>query len=145
MVTKMGFSDTLGNVDLSTNYQKLSSETKQKIEQEVRSIVEEGHGRATKLLTSKRKELEIIANALVDYEVLNLEEMQKVLRGEKLQKLKALPGMPIKIPELVLPPGIGGGGTTPGDGAGAAPVAGSPVDRKGTSGPAGGDGGGVRL
>ena len=108
MVTRMGFSDTLGNVDLNTDYNSLSSETKQQIEHEVRRLVEEGRERATKLLTEKRKELDIIANALVEYEVLTLEEMQKVLRGEKLQKVSALPNIPIKMPDLVLPPGIGG-------------------------------------
>ncbi|KAL9116511.1 MAG: hypothetical protein Q9187_006965 [Circinaria calcarea] len=118
MVTQCGFSDTLGNVDLSSDYNSLSSETKQKIEGEVRRLIEEGRERATKLLSSKRKELDLIANALVEYEVLSLDEMQKVLRGEKLQKIKALPGMPIKMPDIVLPPGIGGGvpGTGPGAG-----------------------------
>ena len=101
-------SDALGNVDLDTDYNSLSSETKQKIEHEVRRLVEEGRERATKLLTERRKDLEKIANALVEYEVLNLEEMQKVLKGEKLQKVSALPDMPIKLPELVLPPGMGG-------------------------------------
>ena len=138
MVTQMGFSDALGNVDLNTDYRTLSSETKQKIEHEVRRLVEEGRERATKLLTSKRKELDIIANALVEYEVLNLEEMQKVLRGEKLQKLKALPGMPIKIPEIALPPGIGGG--IPGAG----PAVESPGDGDDSSRP-GGDSGGAKL
>ena len=117
MVTQCGFSDILGNVDLNSDYNSLSSETKQKIEHEVRRLIEEGRERATKLLSSKRKELDIIANALVEYEVLSLEEMQKVLRGEKLQKIKALPGIPIKMPDLVLPPGMGGG--VPGAGTGA--------------------------
>ena len=109
MVTRMGFSDTLGNVDLDSDYNSLSSETKKQIEHEVRRLVEEGRERATKILTGKRKELDIIANALVEYEVLTLEEMQKVLRGEKLQKVSALPNIPIKMPDLVLPPGMGGG------------------------------------
>ena len=118
MVTQCGFSDALGNVDLSSDYNSLSSDTKQKIEYEVRRLIEEGRERATKLLSSKRKELDLVANALVEYEVLNLDEMQKVLRGEKLQKIKALPSMPIKMPDIVLPPGIGGGVPGPGPGAG---------------------------
>ena len=109
MVTRYGFSDELGNVDLNTDYNSLSSETKLKIEHEVRRIVEDGRERATKLLVSKRKELDIVANALVEYEVLTLDEMQKVIRGEKLNKMSVLPGLPIKMPELVLPPGIAGG------------------------------------
>ncbi|MCJ1240201.1 hypothetical protein MMC14_008201 [Varicellaria rhodocarpa] len=135
MVTQMGFSDTLGNVDLNTDYKSLSSETKQQIEHEVRRLVEEGRERATKLLTAKRKELEIIANALVEYEALTLDEMQKVLRGEKLQKVSALPNIPIKMPELVLPPGMGGATGAPSSELGAGTATG-----KGSSRP-GGDGG----
>ncbi len=118
MVTQMGMSDDLGNVDLNTDYTHLSSETKTRIEREVRRLVEDGRQRATKLLTEKRKELDLIADALVQYEVLNKDEMEKVVRGEKLQKIKSLPNVPIKLPEIVLPAGMGGP-STGGTGAGA--------------------------
>lgn len=118
MVTQMGMSDELGNVDLNTDYGHLSSETKQRIEREVRRLVEDGRHRATKLLTEKRKELDLVADALVEYEVLNKDEMEKIVRGEKLQKLKALPNVPIKLPELILPPGIGGQAGAGGSGSG---------------------------
>ena len=108
MVTQMGFSDVLGDVDLNSNYKSLSSETKRKIEREVQRLLEEGRQRATKILTEKRKELDVLANALLEYEVLNLNEIQRVLKGEKLEKLKILPGTPIKLPELAIPPTIGG-------------------------------------
>ena len=117
MVTQYGMSDALGNVDLATDYNLLSSETKIKIEEEVRRIVEEGRERATKLLTSKRKELDLVANALVEYEVLTLDDVHRILKGEKLQKVSSLPEIPIKLPELVLPPGMGG--PAPGSGSGA--------------------------
>ncbi|KAI9880555.1 MAG: hypothetical protein M1830_002254 [Pleopsidium flavum] len=117
MVTQMGMSDELGNVDLNSDYSHLSSETKQHIEREVRRIIEEGRQRATKLLTEKRKELDLLANALVEYEVLDKDEMERVVKGEKLQKLPTLPNVPIKLPELILPPGMGGpSGGTPGSG-----------------------------
>ena len=110
MVTQMGMSDKLGNVDLNTDYNMLSSDTKAQIEHEVRRLVEEGRERAMKMLTERRKDLDIIAKALVEYEVLNLEEMEKVLRGEKLQKLSSIPAMPIKLPGLSVGlPGMGGG------------------------------------
>jgi ATP-dependent metalloprotease len=110
MVTEYGFSDSLGDVDFASRYKSLSAETKEKIEGEVRRIIEEGRARATKLLTERRKELELLANALVEYEVLNLEEMQKVLKGEKLPKLEAEPSAPLKLPELQLPPSMGNEG-----------------------------------
>ena len=109
MVTRLGMSDKLGNVDLADGYEHLSSETKQQIESEVRRMIEEGRQRATTLLTERRKELDILAKALVEYEVLSLDEMQRVLKGEKLQKMASISKMPMKLPEIVLPPGMGGG------------------------------------
>jgi len=110
MVTQMGMSYELGNVDFQSDYNRLSSETQQRIENEVRRIVEEGKERARKLLTLRRKELDLLANALVEYESLNREEMEKVVRGEKLpDKLTTLPGVPLKLPETLFPPaGIDG-------------------------------------
>ncbi|KAI9821465.1 MAG: ATP-dependent zinc metalloprotease FTSH 4, mitochondrial [Thelocarpon impressellum] len=115
MVTRMGMSDELGSVDLDSDYSRLSSETKLRIEQEVRRLVEEGRERAKRLLTSKRKELDAIAKALVDYETLTREEMEKVVRGEKLpEKMTAIPTAPIKLPTSLLPPAFGGGPGGPG-------------------------------
>ena len=110
MVTQSGMSDTVGNVDLATNFKQLSSETKQQIEAEVRRFIEEGRQRATTLLTERRKELDLLAKALVEYEVLSLDEMKKVLEGEKLTKMKSQVKGSLKLPEIVLPPGMGGSG-----------------------------------
>ena len=107
MVTSLGMSDLLGNMDFASSYQHLSSETKLKIEQEVTRFVEEGKSRATALLKEKREELDILAKALVEYETLNLEEINKVLKGEKLDKMSARIKTPLKLPEIVLPPGMG--------------------------------------
>lgn len=108
MVTQAGMSDTLGNIDLSSNYQRLSSETKKQIENEVRRLVEEGRDRATAILTQNRAGLERLANALVEYETLSRDEMEKVVRGEKLiNKIKVDPNAPIKIPESMATPPLG--------------------------------------
>jgi len=104
----MGFSDKLGDVDLASDYSHLSSETKQLIESEVRRMIDEARLRATKLLTERRKELELLAKGLVDYEVLDLEEIHKIIKGEKLpEKMKAVATASIKLPELAIPPGLG--------------------------------------
>lgn len=108
MVTQAGMSEALGNVDLSTDYARLSSETKQRIENEVRRLVEEGRERALKLLTTNREGLDRLAHALVEYETLSKEDMEKVVRGEKLsEKLKVDPHVPVKVPETMLPPSFG--------------------------------------
>jgi len=101
LVTRFGYSKKLGNVDLSTNYNSLSSETKQEIEAEVRRLVEEARARATKILVERRKELELLSKALMEYETLTKEEMEKVLRGEKLDKLESSPHAPLKLPEAL--------------------------------------------
>jgi ATP-dependent metalloprotease len=100
MVTSFGMSPALGNVDLASNHDKLSTETKNLIEQEVRRVIEEGRVRATNLIASKRKELDLLARALVDYETLNKEEAFKVVRGEKLEGKLVMPRGPTKLPEV---------------------------------------------
>ena len=88
LITQCGFSSKLGNVDLASDYDKLSSETKMEIEREVREIVEGGRQRADRILKEKRKELEALKDALMEFETLDREEIMKVLKGEKLVKLE---------------------------------------------------------
>ncbi|KAK4503230.1 hypothetical protein PRZ48_006658 [Zasmidium cellare] len=130
MVTQAGMSEALGNIDLSSDYARLSSETKKQIEHEVRRLVEEGRERATKLLTTNREGLDRLATALVEYETLSKEEMEKVLTD----KIKVDVGTPVKIPEgmttpppfgLPSPGSSGGSPEPPSDGAAPYP-AGSP-------------------
>lgn len=100
MVMRAGMSELLGNVDLTEDYERLSSETKQQVEKEVRRLVEEGRQRAWKLLTDNREGLERLAKALVEYETLDKEEIEKVVRGEKLTgKIKVTFNAPIRVPE----------------------------------------------
>ncbi len=140
LVTQCGYSSKLGNVDLASDYDKLSSETKMQIEREVREIVEGGRQRADIILKEKRKELELLKDALLEFETLDREEIMKVLKGEKLKKLeielreeddssndngpsggtKVPPkkeketstkgGLGIKLPDVLLPPGTPGRG-----------------------------------
>lgn len=128
----------LGNVDYNTDYDRLSSETKTLIEQEVRDLVESGRQRADKIIKEKRKELEALKDALLEFETLDREQIEKVLRGEKLEKIvvelrddpkpdnsgpkgnnpqekkpketSTKGGMGIKLPDVLLPPGAGGRG-----------------------------------
>lgn len=106
LITRFGYSKKLGNVDLSSNYDSLSSETKQEIEGEVRRLVEEARDKATKILTEKRSELELLTKALIEYETLTKEEMEKVLRGEKLDKLSSSPSAPLKLPDALQVPSL---------------------------------------
>lgn len=118
MVTQLGMSESLGLVDLHSDYRSLSSETKQKIEDEVRRLIDDGRQRVTKVLTERRRDLDVLAKALVEYEVLNADEMRRILKGEKLSKLTTLPNIPIKVPEFMTVPTPPLGGSSPGGGGG---------------------------
>jgi ATP-dependent metalloprotease len=110
-------SEALGDIDFSEDYKDLSSGTKELIEKEVKRIIDESRARATALLQERRTELDRIAKALVEYETLNQEELQKVVRGEKLpDKLKLLPNVPVKLPEGIYSgPTLEGGPGNTGD------------------------------
>lgn len=106
MVTQFGMSDKLGNVDLRSNFDGLSGTTKSLIESEVKRTIEEGRQRVESLLLEKRKELDLLAKALVDYETLNKEEAFKVVKGEKLEGKLIMPSGPTKRPEGPVKPEI---------------------------------------
>ncbi len=93
-------SDKLGNVDLASNHEQLSTGTKELIETEVRRVIEEARVRATQLISSRRKELDYLAKALVDHETLNREEAFKVIKGEKLDKPIMPTNQVIKVPDM---------------------------------------------
>jgi len=113
MVTQFGMSAKLGNVDLNSNHNRLSSETKQLIESEVRRTIEDARVRATNLLKERRNELELLAKALIDYETLDKEEAYKVIKGEPLEGKPIMPKGSIKLPEGMGQPGMGGVGGGP--------------------------------
>lgn len=86
MVRRFGFSDKLGPVAHADSDSPISPETQAIIESEIRGLIEAAQARATALLTSKKLELDRLAKALVEHETLDLAEIQKVVRGEKITK-----------------------------------------------------------
>lgn len=100
-------SEKLGNVDLYSIYGQLSSETKQKIEDEVRDILDQSYERVRGVLNERRKELDLLAKALMKYEVLDGDEVRRVIKGESLPKLTSDPNQPMKQPEVKVPTGLG--------------------------------------
>src|SRR5258708_32575998 len=94
MVTRWGFSDELGAVSYGENQdevflgmsvarqQNVSEATSQKIDQEVRRLVEEGHSEARSVLEAKRADLEILAKGLLEFETLSGDEIKDLLIGK---------------------------------------------------------------
>jgi cell division protease FtsH len=131
MVTRWGMSDALGPLQYaeadeevflgySVNRQKnMSNETAQAIDSEIRRIVEQGYDRAKHLLEEYREELESLAKALLEYETLSGDEINKVIAGETIDrggaKGPAIPAAGSSIPKAKRPkPGAIGGPATAG-------------------------------
>jgi cell division protease FtsH len=106
MVTRFGMSDKLGPLtfgkkeemvflgrELAT-HKDYSEQTAVMIDEEVRSIVETAHGKAIALLRENRDKLDLLANTLLERETLDGDEMDRVLRGEKLEPLVKAPPEP---------------------------------------------------
>ncbi|HXB80381.1 MAG TPA: ATP-dependent zinc metalloprotease FtsH [Bradyrhizobium sp.] len=95
MVTRWGLSEELGTVSYGENQdevflgmsvsrtQNASEATVQKIDSEIRRLVEEGYRQATKILTDKRADLETLAKGLLEYETLTGDEILELLKGKK--------------------------------------------------------------
>jgi cell division protease FtsH len=93
MVTRWGYSKELGTVAYGDNQeevflgysmgrqQNLSEATAQKIDAEVRRLVEEGLQTARRLLTEKADDLRILAEGLLEYETLSGDEIIELIAG----------------------------------------------------------------
>jgi cell division protease FtsH len=93
MVTRWGFSDELGTVMYGENQeevflgysmgrqQNISEATSQKIDAEVRRLVESGLAEARRIITEKRQDLETLAQGLLEYETLSGDEILGLLKG----------------------------------------------------------------
>ncbi|KAI0637009.1 ATP-dependent metallopeptidase Hfl [Trametes polyzona] len=87
MVKNWGYSHKIGPVYLSDREDTISPKKKDEIEDEVRSLLIAGESRVTALLKSKADELHRLANALVEHETLDAEEVQKVIKGEPIRAI----------------------------------------------------------
>lgn len=121
MVAQYGMSEKLGPVEYGKRYNTLSSETRALIESEVQRTIIEAQENVRELLNTKRKELDLLARALVEYETLDVKEVEKVIRGEKLIDRTPVPKGPLVVPAKgalpppIPPPGMGSedGGAEP--------------------------------
>ncbi|MBD3345954.1 MAG: ATP-dependent zinc metalloprotease FtsH [Chitinivibrionales bacterium] len=71
-----------------SHHRDYSDKTADAIDSIMRKIIEEQLNRAKTILTEHRIELDRLANALLEHEMLDLEEIQKVIKGESLATAK---------------------------------------------------------
>jgi cell division protease FtsH len=94
MVTRWGFSEELGTVSYGENQeevflghsvsrqQNVSEQTAQKIDGEIRRLVEAGLAEARTILADHRADLEKLAQGLLEYETLTGDEIKGLLAGK---------------------------------------------------------------
>ncbi|KAH8769877.1 putative ATP-dependent peptidase [Diaporthe sp. PMI_573] len=104
----------LAPMDFGSRYNNLSPATREQVEREVQKMLTESYGRTREMLIAKRKELDRLAEALVDYETLDKAEVLKVIKGESLTDRMKMPRdghmtVPISSSPLEGLPPIGGG------------------------------------
>jgi cell division protease FtsH len=130
MVTRWGMSDQLGPLEYaeadgetflgySANRPiRMSNETAQLIDAEVKRIVEGAHQRATDLLSEHIDELHALAGALLEYETLTGDEIKKAVKREDIGRGHdpSAPTIPVtgsSIPSTRRGRGKGIGGAAP--------------------------------
>ncbi|MET0606760.1 MAG: ATP-dependent zinc metalloprotease FtsH [Beijerinckiaceae bacterium] len=98
MVTQFGYSDQLGTVAYGDNQeevflgmsmgrtQAISESTSQKIDAEVRRLVDEGYEAARKILIEKKHEFDMLAQALLEYETLTGDEIRDLVAGKGINR-----------------------------------------------------------
>ncbi len=95
MVTKYGMSEEMGPVEYGENQeevflgrsvtqtQSVSEAVAQKIDKEIRKLVDEGYNHARTILTNKIEDLHKIAKALLTYETLTGQEIEDIINKNK--------------------------------------------------------------
>ncbi|MFL5043461.1 MAG: ATP-dependent zinc metalloprotease FtsH, partial [Xanthobacteraceae bacterium] len=94
MVTRWGLSEALGTVAYGENQeevflgysvarqQNISEATVQKIDAEIKRLVEAGYSESRQILDEKRADLEVLAKGLLEYETLSGDEIKDLLAGK---------------------------------------------------------------
>jgi cell division protease FtsH len=95
MVTKYGLSEELGPVAYGdeeeelflgravTQHKSVSDETARRIDEVVRRILENAHDRAKQILTENLDKLHLMAEALLQYETIDSEQIDQIMAGRR--------------------------------------------------------------
>jgi ATP-dependent metalloprotease len=86
MITQLGMgSEKIGRVEFDKDKQEnISPETKRQIELEIKNLIDDAFTKATDILSSRRVELDRLANALLKYETLTKDEIELVVKGKPI-------------------------------------------------------------
>ena len=95
MVTKYGMSDKLGtmvyvddNQDSFLNTKSISEATQQKVDTEIKSILDQQYKIARKLIEKNKRKVEVMAKSLLKYETIDSDQIADVMSGKKVRAPK---------------------------------------------------------
>ena len=103
MVTRYGMTDNLGPVVYAENEGEvflgrsvtktthMSEATMQKVDNEIRKIIDEQYARARAILESSREKVEIMTKALLEWETIDADQIGDIIEGR--------PPRPPKVPQ----------------------------------------------
>ena len=109
MVTRYGMSEALGPMVYGENegevflgrsvttHKNISESTLQKVDAEIRRILDEQYALATKILTENRDKVEVMTAALLEWETIDAEQIQDIMAGKPPRPPK--PSQDNKAPE----------------------------------------------
>ncbi len=99
MICEWGMSDTVGlpylqlpdrsENEFFTVGKPYSEDTARKVDEEVRKILDNGYADARRLLSEHREEMELLVEALLEWEALNREEIDMLLEDKNLDRVRA--------------------------------------------------------
>jgi cell division protease FtsH len=86
-----------------THERTYSDETAKLIDAEVRKIIDEAHGRATKIIHDNKEKVELMTQMLIEFETLDKEDVNEIINGtwdieKKRARLKAAEELHRKLP-----------------------------------------------
>ena len=115
MVCEWGMSDELGMVEYGENHEHVflardmaagrnySEATAQKIDREVKRLIDEAYAKAQDIITTNRKALDAIAKALLEYETLDAAHIREIMEHGELLNPPRSPKPP-QLPNEGEPP-----------------------------------------
>ena len=118
MVTRYGMSESLGTMVYEDTEQDayfgrmsaktVSEATQQKVDTEIRSILDAQYALSRKLLEENREKVDVMAKTLLEWETIDADQINDIMEGREPRLPKA--GVPVKRSS---PDNSSGGGVTP--------------------------------
>jgi cell division protease FtsH len=110
MVTRYGMSDALGPMVYGENegevflgrsittHKSLSEATMQKVDAEIRKIIDEQYGLARRMIEDNRDKVEAMTKALMEWETIDAEQVNDIMAGRSPRPPKPAPSAPPPSP-----------------------------------------------